>query len=164
MIGKSLKLQVLFIVILLSAGLLLSGIIHAADKKDMGGWEKDGAYNKLYKVADMDNIKVIVKDIKEVTPMPGMSPGIALVVDDRDGEEIIVHLGPKWFLRTVDIRKGSKIKIRGAWAELDDQDIFMASKVKQGDKTLLKVRLTSDGTPFWTMSAEQLAKEQQGLD
>jgi hypothetical protein len=25
----------------------------------------------------------------------------------------------------------------------------------------LKVRLTSDGTPFWTMSREQLAKEQQ---
>jgi hypothetical protein len=35
----------------------------------------------------------------------------------------------------------------------------MASKIKMGDYFSLKVRLTKDGTPFWTMSPEQLAKE-----
>jgi hypothetical protein len=37
----------------------------------------------------------------------------------------------------------------------------MASKIKKGDYFVLKVRLTKDGTPFWTMSPEQLAKEKQ---
>jgi hypothetical protein len=36
----------------------------------------------------------------------------------------------------------------------------MASKVKQDpDTTIIKVRLSKDGTPFWTMPPEQLAAE-----
>jgi hypothetical protein len=35
----------------------------------------------------------------------------------------------------------------------------MASKVKNADDYEYKVRLTKDGTPFWTMSAKELAKE-----
>ena len=39
---------------------------------------------------------------------------------------------------------------------LDDEDIFMAAKIKQGGDYGFKVRLTSDGTPFWTMTPEEL--------
>jgi hypothetical protein len=35
----------------------------------------------------------------------------------------------------------------------------MASKVKQGEHFEFKVRLTKDGTPFWTMSEDELARE-----
>jgi len=35
----------------------------------------------------------------------------------------------------------------------------MASKVKRGNDFEFKVRLTKDGTPFWTMTPEQLARE-----
>ena len=35
----------------------------------------------------------------------------------------------------------------------------MASKVKKGDYFEFKVRLTNDGTPFWTMSPEDLKRE-----
>jgi len=34
----------------------------------------------------------------------------------------------------------------------------MASKVKKGDFFEFKVRVTSDGTPFWTMSPEDQEK------
>jgi hypothetical protein len=40
----------------------------------------------------------------------------------------------------------------------------MASKVKKGESFELKMRLTRDGTPFWTMTPEQLAKEQKSND
>ncbi|MBC8391119.1 MAG: hypothetical protein H8E17_00930 [Deltaproteobacteria bacterium] len=35
----------------------------------------------------------------------------------------------------------------------------MASKVKKGDYFELKVRLSGDGTPFWTLTDAELAKE-----
>jgi len=34
----------------------------------------------------------------------------------------------------------------------------MAAKIKKGEKAI-KVRLTSDGKPFWAMSPEELKKE-----
>ena len=130
--------------------------------KDMGGWEEDGAYNKLYKASELDKLKCKVKKVTEVVPMKGMSPGIALIADDGDGEEFLVHIGPKWYLgESTGITRGDKLKIRGSWAEIDGEDVFMASKIKKGDYFELKVRLTKNGKPFWTMSPEELAKEQK---
>jgi len=127
---------------------------------DMGGWEKDGVYNRLYKPSELDRLKCRVKKVTEVVPMKGMSPAVALVVDDGDGEEIMVHIGPKWFLGdTIGVKRDDKVKIKGSWAEIDGKDVFMASKIKKGDYFELKVRLTKDGTPFWTMTPEELAKE-----
>ncbi len=54
-----------------------------------------------------------------------------------------------------------KTKIKGVWAVIDDKDVFMAAKAKQGDDFEFKVRLTKDGTPFWTMSAEEITREKQ---
>jgi len=131
-----------------------------AQARDMGGWEADGAYNKLYNASELDRIKCKMIKVTEVTPMKGMSPGIALIVDDGDGEEIMVHVGPKWFLGdSIGIKRGEKLKIRGAWAEIDGKDVFMASKIKKGDYFSLKVRLTQNGKPFWVMSPEELEKE-----
>jgi len=131
--------------------------------KDMGGWEEGGAYNKLYQPTELDRLKCTVKNVTEIEPLKGMSPGVALVVDDGDGEEIMVHVGPKWFLGdSIGIKKGEKLKIRGSWAEIDGKDVFLASKIKKGDFFELKVRLTKNGKPFWTMSPEELEKERAG--
>lgn len=128
--------------------------------KDMGGWERGGAYDKLYKASELDKLKCTVKKITEVVPMKGMSPGIALIADDGDGEEFMVHVGPKWYLGdSTGISRGDILKIRGAWAEVDGKEVFMASKIKKGDFFELKIRLTADGTPFWTMTSEELARE-----
>ena len=131
-----------------------------AQARDMSGWEADGAYNKLYNASELDRIKCKMIKVTEVTPMKGMSPGIALIVDDGDGEEIMVHVGPKWFLGdSIGIKRGEKLKIRGAWAEIEGKDVFIASKIKKGDYFSLKVRLTQNGKPFWVMSPEELEKE-----
>ena len=142
--------------------LVMIMIVHTplwAQNQDMHGWEADGAYNQHYDMAEFDTFKAKIVDFKEVVPMPGMSPAVAMVVKDQDDEEILVHLGPKWFVRNHGLRKGDKVRIRGAWAELDGQDVFMAAKIKRGEDFSYKVRLSKDGTPFWTLTPEQLAQE-----
>ena len=133
----------------------------AAEQKDMQGWQKDSPYNKLYDANEMDRIKGVVVKIKEVTPLPGMSPAVALMIRESEEDVTLVHLCPTWYRKpnAIGIRRGDKVKVKGAWAEVNGEFVFMASKVKKGDYFELKVRLTKDGTPFWTMTPEELAKE-----
>jgi hypothetical protein len=150
--------------VILITGLYLMGLGSgfAGENRAMTGWELNSPYNKLYKASEMDSFKGTVVDIKEVTPMPGMSPGLALEVSESKGETIIVHLCPASFenKKTIRLKKGDRVKISGVWAEINKKDVFMGSKVTKDDYSL-KVRLTKDGTPFWTMTPSQLAKEKQ---
>ena len=141
----------------------LSGAVIAAETKDMGGWENDSPYNQFYNAAEMDSFKAKVVKITEAPPMAGMTPGVILQVEESDDEKIDVHVCPTWYrdANGIGLKRGDLIKIRGVWADIGGRDVFMASKIKKGDFFVLKVRLSKDGTPFWTMSAEQLAKEQQ---
>ena len=145
---------------LISATLGLSNV-QAEDNPDMKGWEADSPYNQLYDVREYEKIRAWVVRVKEVVPMPGMSPATA--IDVREGDEVFeVHLCPTWYRKPSEIRlkKGDRIKLKGAWAEVNSKEVFLASKVKQDpDTTIIKVRLTKDGTPFWTMPPEQLAME-----
>ncbi len=141
--------------------LLAALVVGATEKRDMGGWGLDSPYNKLYNASEMDSFKGTIVKIVKVVPMKGMSPGVGLIVRERGDDDIMVHLCPTWFidLKSTGLKRGDRVKVKGVWAVIDDRDIFMASKVKKGDYFQLKVRLTKDGTPFWTMSPEQLAKE-----
>jgi hypothetical protein len=137
----------------------------AEEKGAIVGWEKDSAYNKLYNLDEWDSFKGNVVGFKQITPLKGMSPGVALLVQDGDSDEVVsVHLGPSPFVNpnSISFRKGDKVKVRGVWAEIDGKEVFMASKVKKGDYYEYKVRTTKDGTPFWTMSPEELARERAG--
>jgi hypothetical protein len=149
------------IILPLAIVLLLMGNGFAAEKKDMGGWELNSPYNRLYNPAEMDRIKGTVEKITTVVPMPGMSPGVAIVLRESKKETTLVHLCPTWYIdhKSTGLKKGDQVKIRGVWAEVSDKYVFIASKIKKGDYFQLKVRLTKDGKPFWTMSPEEEAKE-----
>ena len=135
--------------------------VPAEEKPDMQGWGIDDPYNKLYDVREYEKIRAWVIRVKEVVPMPGMSPATAL--DVREGAyEFEVHLCPTWYRKPSEIllKKDARIKLKGVWAEIDGKDIFMASKIKKDpDTEIIKVRLTKDGTPFWTMTPERIAME-----
>jgi hypothetical protein len=137
------------------------GYVFAEQKSDMQGWGIDDPYNKLYDVREYEKIRANVVRIKEVVPMPGMSPATAL--DVREGDDVFeVHLCPTWYRKPSEIRlkKNERIKLKGVWAEVNGKDVFIASKVKKDpDFEVIKVRLTKDGTPFWTMTPEMLAAE-----
>ena len=144
--------------------LTLTGLGIAGEmKEDMGGWELDSVYNRLYNVAELDSFKAKIVKITEAPPMAGMVPGVILQVQESGEETIDVHVCPTWYrdAEGIGLKRGDMLKIRGVWAEIEGKDVLMASKIKKGEYYVLKVRLTKDGTPFWTMSAEQQAKEQQ---
>ena len=150
----------------MAALILLSfaiGVNHApaGEKRDMKGWGVDDPYNKLYDIREFEKIRASVVRVKEVVPMPGKSPATAL--DVREGDDVFeVHLCPTWYRKPDEIRlkKDERIKLRGVWAEVNGKDVFIASKIKKDpDFEVVKVRLTKDGTPFWTMTSEQLAME-----
>ncbi|MGD9137985.1 MAG: hypothetical protein PVH42_14555 [Desulfobacterales bacterium] len=157
------RFQLLFRLTALSLLSLAFGLGHvqAEEKRDMKGWGIDDPYNKLYDVREFEKVRAWVVRVKEVIPMPGMSPATALEV--REGAYVHeVHLCPTWYRKPSEIRlkKNERIKLKGVWAEIDGKDVFMASKIKKDPNTeIIKVRLTKDGTPFWTMSQERLAME-----
>ncbi|MCU0614298.1 MAG: hypothetical protein MUD09_04345 [Desulfobacterales bacterium] len=141
-----------------------SAVFAEGTPEDMKGWEIESPYNKLYKVSELDNFRATVVEVIEVIPMEGMSSATAITVKESDEDEpILVHICPTWFSgkESLGLKKGDRIKIRGVWAEIEGQDVFLAAKIKKGDYYEFKVRLTRDGTPFWTMSEEQLAKERE---
>jgi len=131
------------------------------DPKLMKGWEVGSEYNQHYDVREFEKLRVWFLRAKEVIPMPGMSP--ATVIEVLEGAEVIeVQLCPTWYRKPSEImlKKNERIKIKGVWAEINGKDVFMASKIKKDPNfEILKVRLSSDGTPFWTMSPEQLSWE-----
>jgi hypothetical protein len=133
---------------------------YASSQKDIQGWEIDSDYNALYNYKERDSLKGEITKFVKVTPLPGMASGTAFIFKEGD-EEILVHLCPWSYAnpKETGIRKGVRTKIKGSWAVIDDEDVFIAAKVKQGEDFDFKVRLTKDGTPFWTMPPEQLARE-----
>ncbi|WP_246287969.1 hypothetical protein [Desulfolutivibrio sulfoxidireducens] len=144
--------------------LLVGAMAHAGDP-GLAGWEKGGAYDRLFDVSESDSFKGKVLEITEITPMPGMAPGIGLVVEDKkDKRKETVHLGPKTAvdLDGIALKEGDMVKVVGAWAEIDGKDVIMAIKVKKSEDVELKVRRTKDGFPFWGMTPEELAKERSG--
>ncbi len=142
---------------------LSGGGISRAQSSEASGWGIDEPYNLLYEIQDVDNIEAKILEIKEITPMPGMSKGVGMIVKDNDDDETYtVHICPLSYktTRSIGFRKGDKIKLRGSFVEIDDEDVIMAAKIKKKGKTL-KIRLTSNGKPFWAMSKEELLKELQ---
>ena len=141
-----------------------AGFGFAGERKDMGGWELNSAYNRYYQPAELDQLKGTVEKLTTRVPLEGMAPAVVLLVKESGGDVTMVHVCPEWYLepKQMGLKKGDKVKIRGAWAEIGGEFVFMASKIKKGDYFELKVRLTKDGKPFWTMGPEELARETAG--
>jgi len=153
-------IQTAGMVFILASVILSSNTAAAGNDRNMGGWGIDDPYNKFYDVKEFEQIRAWVKRIKTVIPLPGMSPGVALDVYEGS-QEFEVQIAPLWFMKPEElgIKPGDRIKIKGVWAEINGKDVFLASKIKKGDYWEFKVRLTKNGTPFWTMTQQELATE-----
>lgn len=157
------KNQLRLLLLVISCFAITSGSpTNSIAQGNYSGWEKDSPYNKLYNYKERDSLKGKLIKFKKITPIEGMAPATSLVLKEGD-EQITVHLCPWDYAspKQTGLRKGVTTKIKGVWAVIDGTDVFMAAKAKQGDDFEFKVRLTKDGTPFWTMSAEEIAREKQ---
>lgn len=146
---------------LIIGAVLLSCAALALAKSDMTGWEADSEYNKLYNYKERDTIRGHIVKFVKVKPLKGMAPGTAFTLDEGGGDTVLVHVCPEAYatVRETGLKPGEWLKVKGAWAEIGDESIFMAAKIRRQSGSAYKVRLTKDGTPFWTMSPERLAKE-----
>ena len=128
---------------------------------DITGWERDSDYNRLYNVENFTKIKGELVDIIDIQPMEGMAPGLGMVLRLRSGEMATVHVSPKWFAGLVPFgfKIGDPVNAKGCWAELNNEKIFMASKIRNGEYFEIKFRRTSDGTPYWTLTPEDMVQE-----
>lgn len=159
------RVSLYYVFLCISLLLLPASVVSGADSsettmKQYKGWDEESEYNGFYDYRERDTLKGKIRKFKKIIPLKGMAPGTAFILDEGD-EEILVHLCP-WDFASPDetgIRKGVKTKVKGCWALINGEDVFIAAKVKQGDDFSFKVRLTKDGKPFWTMSKEELAKE-----
>ena len=151
------RLSYVIAILLFAAFSFSAQVVMAGDIK---GWEINSKYNSYYNYKELDSLKGILTKFKKVTPLPGMLAGTAFILKEGD-EDILVHLCPQSFAdaKQTGLRRGVKTKVKGSWAYINNQDVFIASKVKQGEHFQFKVRLTKNGTPFWTMTADELAKE-----
>ena len=144
--------------------LMIPALANAAD--DISGWEVDSEYNELYDPKERDSIKGDILKFITVTPIKGMAPGTAFVLDEGGGDQVVVHICPESYAssRETGLRRGDWVKVKGVWADIGDESVFLAAKIRKDNEYAFKVRLTSDGTPFWTMSPEQLAKEKAAVE
>jgi len=157
------KNQLSILLLAVSCLVITAGVpTNSIAQGNYSGWEKDSPYNKLYNYKERDSLKGKLLKFKKLTPLKGMAPATSIILKEGD-EQITVHLCPWDYASPTEtgLRKGVKTKIKGAWAVIDDKDVFMAAKAKQGDNFEFKVRLTKDGTPFWTMSPEEITREKQ---
>ncbi len=115
-----------------------------------GGWGFRSSFDQLYDEGRMTELSGSVERIVTVRPMPGMSPGTALIVKTSGGEQT-VHLAPTWFInrRDLKIAVGDEVTVKAAEATLAGETIFIASSVKSGRETL-QLRDEETGESAWT--------------
>lgn len=179
--GHPPRLALMIFVAVLAAGLTLApalavfaqdDVLEAASQSKeeaLAGWERDSKYNSFYNMETFDKLKGFLVDIIEVTPLEGMAPGIAVTMELKEGDSgmgepdeiVTMHFGPKPHVRFMQYMAvpGDKLTVRGSWAEINGEKVFMASKVKVNEAFEFKVRRTSDGTPYWNMTKEELLEE-----
>jgi hypothetical protein len=115
-----------------------------------GGWGVDTPYGRLYDPAKEQIISGQVVSIETSAPMPGMAPGMQMLVQTDDGKNTRVQVGPTWYLerQDLDVKENTRVQITGARAEIDGQPVLMAREV-QFDGQVITLR-DAQGMPMWS--------------
>jgi hypothetical protein len=74
-----------------------------------------------------------------------------LTVQTDEGQNVVVHLGPEWFIENQDrtFADGETVEVTGATVDLEGKPVVMATEIKLANGTL-KLRDKS-GRPAWTV-------------
>jgi len=123
-----------------------------------GGWGVDTFYGRLYDPAKEQTISGPVVSIETSAPMPGMAPGMQMLVQTDDGKSTRVQVGPAWYLerQDLDVQENTKVQVTGARAEVEGQPVLMAREV-QFNGQLVTLR-DAQGMPMWSSLRRATAK------
>jgi len=123
-----------------------------------GGWSMDTPYGRLYEPAKEQTISGQVVSIETHAPMPGMAPGMQMLVQIEDGKSARVQVGPVWYLerQDLDMKENTHVQVTGAQAEIDGQQVLIAREV-QFDGQILTLR-DAQGRPMWSSLRSTVVK------
>jgi hypothetical protein len=123
-----------------------------------GGWGVDTPYGRLYDPAKEQTISGSVVSIETSAPMPGMAPGMQMLVQTDDGKSTRVQVGPAWYLerQDLDIKENTRVQVTGARAEIESQPVLLAREV-QFDGQIITLR-DAQGMPMWSSLRRAAAK------
>jgi sporulation protein YlmC with PRC-barrel domain len=123
-----------------------------------GGWGVDTPYGRLYDPEKEETISGQVVSIETSAPMPGMAPGMQMLVQTEDGQSTRVQVGPAWYLERQDLnmQENTHVQVTGAQAEIDGQPVLMAREV-QFDGKVVTLR-DARGMPMWSSLQGAAAK------
>ena len=123
-----------------------------------GGWGMETPYGRLYNPAQEQTISGQVVSIETAAPMPGMAPGVQMLVQTDDGQTTRVHVGPEWYLapQHVELRENTRLQVTGATAEIEGRTVLMAREVQFND-AVLTLR-DAQGVPLWSSLRRSAAR------
>jgi hypothetical protein len=123
-----------------------------------GGWGADTPYGRLYDPAKEEVISGHIVSIETRAPMPGMAPGMQMLVQTDDGQSTRVQVGPAWYLerQNLNMQENTHVQVTGAQAEIDGQPVLMAREV-QFDGKVVTLR-DAQGMPMWSSLQGAAAK------
>jgi len=123
-----------------------------------GGWGVDTPYGRLYDPAKEQTISGQVVSLETSAPMPGMTPGMQMLVQTDDGKSTRVQVGPAWYLerQDLDLKENTRVQVTGARAEIEGQPVLMAREV-QFDGQVITLR-DAQGMPLWSSLRRAAAK------
>jgi hypothetical protein len=160
------RVILLFLVVVLNFSFQQRAKAYATQQQASTGWERGSEYNRLYRVDQYQTLTGTLVEFIEITPIPGMSPGTGMILISRDNEKVVVHLGPKWFVDFLvsGFKPGDSVKVKGAWAQIKGKRFLMASKLRNAEFFEVKFRKTKDGTPYWTMTPQEIINSDERLE
>lgn len=90
-----------------------------------------------------------VVQVRTETLAEGMHPGMALLVDTKTQGQVLVHLGPVWYLerQEFEIKPGDEVGIKGKCDKKEGRLEVIAFELTRGDY-LLQLR-DAQGRPNW---------------
>lgn len=104
---------------------------------------------KVSKLCRPLNERGKVVQVRTETIEAGMYPGMALLVDTKSQGQVLVHLGPVWYLERQEftINPGDEVGIKGMCDKLNGKTVVVAYELTKGDYVL---HLRDDqGRPNW---------------
>jgi sporulation protein YlmC with PRC-barrel domain len=115
-----------------------------------GGWGAETPYAQLYDPTREQTISGQVTSLETAPPLPGMAPGMQMLIQAEDGKAIRVHTGPAWYLERQDgmLQENTRVQVTGVLTEVEGQPVLLAREVRFNGQVL--TLRDAQGLPMWS--------------
>ena len=135
----------LFVILFCSDALAQKGL----NRGGSGGSGRGSAYNRMYDTNTVESLAGTVTSVERITQTRRLYCGIHLMLKTNN-EEICVHLGPAWFIDSLNIaiEKNDTLKVTGSRITYEGKPTLIAAILERGDQSL--ILRNEMGIPVWS--------------